>query len=397
MVQTLPWTGESAAYYMISNKAYRGLQLFLWLLIRKFKRLWPFEKKLQPLQIIIWDADADINEWRKKMSWFTPHSVECISVYNQVTYNNRCRYIHLVGDSNFLFHPRILLNINDAFIVDPDFYDITEVIHLCSIYDHLNTSENQKRLKAQSERNFLRLFQSSSDKNKCIIYGTGPSIRNWTEVPDDISTDALHIICNSIIKNDQFMDFVIPDIICLADPLFHFGYNDYSIAFRSKLMVRFKKNPFYIVMPNYHLSLFEFHYPETKDYLIGLTISDSYRIPSATDLSVKGTENILTFILLPFAASLCDNIFMLGFDGRDPAKNEIFWAHHSEYQFVKEKEGLYNQHPSFFRDRNYELYALKHSKSIDSLTNYLTIHKEKEIHLLHKTFISALEKFYHLT
>lgn len=121
------------------------------------------------------------------------------------------------------------------------------------------------------------------------------------------------------------------------------------------------------IMPEHHAFLFATHYPEFIDKIIGVKLKQQWNFQLDKDLSVKQTENIMTLLLLPIAATLSNNIHLLGFDGKSPDQTDYFWKHHNKFQYVELLKDIQAEHASFFEDRDFGLYSENHEKTISSI------------------------------
>ena len=195
-------------------------------------------------------------------------------------------------------------------------------------------------------------------------------------------------------KNDEFFEYIKnPDILCFADPVFHFGSSEYSAMFRDTTLNVAKKYTMYILIPYYSLPLLLFHYPKLKEYLIGIKFCNNINFPSKDKLKIKSTANILTGFVLPIASSIANEIYILGADGRKKDE-KYFWRHSKKAQFSDLMETAFNVHPSFFRDRLYSEYYSKHCRFLKKLIEYGE-KRGKRYYSLTKSFIPVLADRYY--
>ena len=243
------------------------------------------------------------------------------------------------------------------------------------------------------------------------IFGTGPSL-------DDVDgaefAKSFNIATNSMVNDSELLDTLNPSIIVASDPIFHAGCSSYAEEFRKSLIAAVKKYDAPFVFPSRDYKTYEYFLSEISDYLIGVPLlpvhslsrfaqeqavkhidrrADAYR---ATPLNMEMTEkfysvvtsNVMTFFLLPIAASLSDEIVGAGFDGRDPDDNEYFWAHSKKSQYTDQMDPIKECHPAFF-DIDYDEYYKTH---VDTLTTYLfqLEFAGKEFKLLTRSHIPCL-------
>jgi hypothetical protein len=276
----------------------------------------------------------------------------------------------VIHDWSVLEHSEIIKNSDKVYIIDPRFYSHTESTTLRSLFYNTLSSKEKRGFKEQSMKNFERMCKESREKNKAYCFATGPSFDTYGNYKFD--KKAFKIICNSIIKNKDFLDYIGgADLLVFADPVFHFGVSKYAAQFRQDVLEYIKLNPSYLIIPEFTVPLMSKHYPELKKYLIGVPVKvvDNYNFPSKKHFFVKNTANILTLFMLPIASTIADNIYIFGADGREK-KEKYFWKHSKTAQYKDKMSDAFNVHPSFFRDRDYEDYYGHHCELLEQLLQY---------------------------
>lgn len=302
----------------------------------------------------------------------------------QANYLSDTKMIHLISEREIQEHldnDHILLHQGDAFkkalirdrlyktdIIDPNFYSTTEAETIRRILNQSLTKEEKEAYFNKSLKRFNKLLLDHDSQDKAYCFASGPSFDKYKDY--EIDNNSFKVICNSIIKNEEFIQHIGgADLLVFADPVFHFSFNQYSETFRQDVLRYIKKTPSYIAIPDYVQPLLESLYPELEPYLIGIpAISPLFHIvgSSEEEFSVKGTGNILTLFMLPIAAAVANQIFILGVDGRK--KNETyFWQHSKTAQYHDKMKDAFETHPSFFRDRDYEGYYDDHLVQLETL------------------------------
>lgn len=230
-------------------------------------------------------------------------------------------------------------------------------------------------------------------KTKAYCHVTGPSFDNYRNYSFD--SDAIQIICNSIVKNIDFLHYINkPDILCFADAVFHFGTSEYAKQFRKNVEEVVEKYQCFVILPDTILPVFYFNYPKLRPFLIGIESKylGSFNFPKSKELWHFNTGNILSFLMLPIASSLVDRIFIFGADGRE-SNETYFWKHSSTAQYSGLMATVFEQHPSFFRDRDYNNYYDTHCDLLRKLIEYGEA-KGKVYKSLTPSFIPVLKSRY---
>ncbi|MBE0661412.1 MAG: hypothetical protein IH597_03005 [Bacteroidales bacterium] len=275
-------------------------------------------------------------------------------------------------------------------IIDSRFFSHTESLTYQRSYFKLLPHDRKQHLRDRSINNFRTLCNKLKNKRVGYCLLTGPSVNNVKSLP--VPDDAIKIICNSLVKNTALLEHLNgPDIITFADPVFHFGASDYAFAFRSSMIEVVRKYHSFVVVPEFTLPLILSWFPELENYVIGIeTVEGDFCLPASDRLSVKATDNILTMLMLPLAATFSDEIYIAGADGREE-KETYFWKFNPESQFDKEMKSVFKWHPSFFRDRNYNKYYHAHIHQLEEQIKWLE-DKGKSIQSLTSSMIPALAK-----
>jgi FkbM family methyltransferase len=275
----------------------------------------------------------------------------------------------LLHDSAKITEKIIDDNLDRVEITDPGYFGNIESCNyralLFSTMDKSEKSEFEKK----SKDNYSEFLKSVSGRNKAVCFTSGPSFDRYREFD---YTGMVKIICNSIVKNDEFLDFIEKsDLLVFADPVFHFGVSEYADKFRSDAVAVIKRYNTYVMVPDFAAPLLAGNFPEISDKIIGMPIkvNEGYNFPSAEKFYVKNTANILTLFMLPVASAVAEKIYVIGADGRKKGEN-YFWQHNKKAQYHDELETAKQCHPSFFRDRDYEDYYDEHIAIMEELINY---------------------------
>ena len=272
----------------------------------------------------------------------------------------------LIHRASSLLNPIIWPFFDKVFMVDNKFYSTMESTGFASLLQRTFNKEQVSKLNELSCNNFKKLLKLK--KEKSYVFLTGPSINEAYKY--DYS-NGLKIVCNSIIKDRDLMNHIKPDLLVFADPVFHFGPSKYAYKFREMMVEAVTDFDMLIAVPESYMPLLVSHFPQLNERIIGVKLLNSaqFMFPSEDCIAVKGTANILTLLMLPFASALSNCIILLGSDGRQKNEN-YFWKHNEKVQFNDLMETVFNTHPSFFRDRVYTDYYETHCNLMEDFMDY---------------------------
>lgn len=243
--------------------------------------------------------------------------------------------------------------------VDPGFRGVTELSNYGRVSRAAANPGTVTALRARSGDTFAQMLARFGGSRRVAVFGTGPTMRDVT--PDELDADVV-IACNSAVRDPDWIKLWNPQLIVFGDPVFHFGPSRYAAAFRDDLRKAVDIADSYLAIPGDYLPLLERHMPDLGDRVIGVEAvrTGSFLTPSLSRLAVARTANILTYLMLPFAAALGMEIAVAGCDGRDRGE-DYFWRHNKEGQYSDElMQSAQQAHPAFFHDRDYARYYDEH-------------------------------------
>lgn len=270
----------------------------------------------------------------------------------------------LLWDSASRLRPSLLRNLSKVEVVDPGYYSGVESYTWGAFTDRLREPTDGDR----ATELFRSLEDRREDFERAYVFATGPSLDRATDFEFD--DDELKVVCNSIVRNDDILDHIDPDVLVFADPVFHFGPSEYAATFREDAVETLETHDCIGFVPSRHRTLLAGHYPDLD--LVGLTGVDAEEplFPTAEDRRVMSTNNIMTWFMLPIASSLTDEVYILGADGREEDES-YFWEHNEDAQYDDElMKSAVDSHPSFFRDRVYTDYYEQHCETLSAFLEY---------------------------
>jgi len=211
---------------------------------------------------------------------------------------------------------------------------------------------------------FERLASQLGRRETAWVMATGPSVEGYRA---HSFKDSVVIVCNSVVLNDELMEFCKPSILVFADPIFHFGVSQYAGKFREVVEQRLATTSIQIVVPFKYYPLLVAKFPQYQDRIIGVPFEKvpRFNFDLTKSFHVKTTANILTLLLLPVATTFADRIRITGCDGRPLEENDYFWGHGKSVQINDKMENIQVVHPGFFAI-DYNEYYFEHCHTLEN-------------------------------
>jgi hypothetical protein len=215
-----------------------------------------------------------------------------------------------------------------------------------------------------------RLLDLRVDGGSAFVLGTGPS----ATTVDLTAVDAeIRIACNSAVRNRDLLEQYRPQVLCFADPVFHYGPSVYAATFRRDMLDAVQNHDLLVVSTSDWAMLLLANEPALAERMVVLRPEPRipYRLPTVTDTRVRRTMNILTIAMLPVAGALADIIEIAGCDGRKPDE-DYFWTHNRQVQYTDElMRSAFDAHPAFFRDVSYGGHYGLHTEHLEEVCTFL--------------------------
>ncbi len=252
---------------------------------------------------------------------------------------------------------------------------------------------NNRKLIKQSHKKLLQI-KNASKSNSILLIGSGP---NSKELESKDLDDVDIMICNSVVKDQEFLDKFPPRYIIFADPGFHAGPSRYVEEFHKSLIQTIEKFDSFVITvkrdahiiyeyipKKYHKNFLFIPYVKTnKKTMLNFNLTKKY--------FVAGTNNILTLLMLPVAFHLYENIFFAGFDGNPDKNKNYYWKHNSSLQFVSEMNSMEKAHTYYF-NKNKTDYDIYYDIHIKNLKNWFNL-RNLGTHKLYNLTTSNIELF----
>lgn len=295
--------------------------------------------------------------------------------------------ILLVWDASSLSSSSILRRLGRTWVVDPEYYSDTE----CNSHLYPLRVSRTECYRQHSVERFRALRDECADYKEAYVFATGPSLDRVFD--REIPERSVKVVCNSIVRNDDLLSHIQPDVLTFADPVFHFGPSAYAAQFRADAVRAIKEYDCWCVVSTPGDVLLEAHFPEIADRVIGISSQSrvsQFHFPASDNLWVRSTGNIMTRLMLPIASALADHIHLFGADGREENES-YFWKHSSIAQYDSLMNSAVQTHPSFFRDRLYTDYYERHIELLGELIEFGEAHG-KRYDSLTPSYIPALHE-----
>ena len=229
----------------------------------------------------------------------------------------------------------------------------TEYGTYCGALWKCTPERDQADVLRRSHEAFRRIAAATWAKgyDKAVVFGTGPSIDKAETF--DFSSCFTHV-CNTIVQDRDLIDHIDPDMISAGDVVSHFGVSAYAGRFRDDLRAVMRERDCAFLTTAQFGYLLWVHEPELRDRI--LLCDQGPAMPNFDLLSnwqLPGLDSVLNIHMLPTAATLFNEVFVLGCDGQnpDPSKNEDFWQHSARSQYHDLVDSGHRCHPTFAKHR----------------------------------------------
>lgn len=190
---------------------------------------------------------------------------------------------------------------------------------------------------------------------KINIFGTGPSL---SETFDNDYSNDFNFICNTIVKDRDFIKRNRPKLIVASDAHFHFSIHQYTKNFFDDLAwcMDYDAGAVFVTFDKFAFKA-RAMLPEFSDRIIGIPAGrKSYGYTLEHTFAVYPAESVVNMFMLPIASYLGDDISLHGFTGRSES-DSYFWAHSDRVQYVDQMAAVRTIHPAFFKDRDFKGYS----------------------------------------
>jgi glycosyltransferase involved in cell wall biosynthesis len=261
------------------------------------------------------------------------------------------------------------------------------------IYWRYLLSKTEKRLFIDEQHEKFCDYASRKElhiKKHAVVFGTGPSIDSAFEY--DFS-DSLTVVCNSIVQNKELLEHINPAFVTAGDAVSHFGVSSYAAKFRNDMIDKLSSMDLMYFGTATFGYLLTLHYPHLKSKIVLIEQhTDGPAYDFVSDFSAPKLDSTMNIHMLPIASTFCDDIFILGCDGKMPSKdNEDFWAHSKQTQYHNLVDSGHMCHPVFDIHRQANTYD-RHLDSVKSTLENGEKEYGKRYTSLKKSYIPSFSK-----
>lgn len=325
-------------------------KIAIWAIFRSFQL-----KNKKKFNSIYFDKDTE----KAEAKIYIPSNIETVKTIKKDT----LIIIKKVKASNIL---KRIFRMKNLRLADISFFLTSEASTNMRLWFYDFSSENDREgYKNISFKNLNKLVSLINTDKICLL-GTGPSFQKAVNV---FKTNNYIITCNSAIyENDLWEEK--KNILCFADPVYHFGKSTEALRFKSEVIKKFNNSKFFIVCPIECFPILKHSWGIDENFIIGLSRDKKSKYKNINNefIYIKKTSNILTEFMLPLATMISKNIYLGGFDGRE-VNEENFWKYSKTTdQNIEQHQ---SQHPSFFQDRDMEKYYVSHLAILEKQINEL--------------------------
>jgi hypothetical protein len=240
----------------------------------------------------------------------------------------------------------------------------------------------------------LRLLKETTDSDDVLLIGSGPNSKQLLE-KDNTFSDVM--VCNSVIKDSNFMKKYKPKYVVFGDPAWHSGPSKYVQEFKKTLAQTIDEYNSTIITVERDAHIIKEYMPENyhKNFIfipnVKTDTKSNLNYNFRKNFFVAGTNNILTLLMLPVSFYLYKNIFFAGFDGNPDKEKTYFWKHNPSLQFGNEFTSMEQTHPHIF-DRGNMDYGFIYESHLDKLSQWFSDENTKN-HNLKNLTDSHMEPF----
>lgn len=227
---------------------------------------------------------------------------------------------------------------------------------------------NSKHFVKESHIKFIEI-ENSAKTNSVLLIGSGPNAKKLnTENLENFDV----MVCNSIIKDQKFLEDFPPKYVVFGDPSFHSGPSNYVEEFQKSLIQTLEKfNPTVITVKR-DAHIINEYIPKKyhKNFIFIPYVKSDQKTKQNYNLTnnfyVAGTNNILTLLMLPVAFCLYKNIYFAGFDGNPSKEKDYYWKHNNSFQYTSKMSSIEMAHPFIFNKKqiDYDWYSETHTNNL---------------------------------
>lgn len=276
--------------------------------------------------------------------------------------------------------------------VATDDEEAAEYGRYCDLIWRYFKSDKEKKQIIQNSYNLFAKRAIEIKKNNWktgCVFGTGPSLETAKEF--DFS-NCVSVVCNSIVQNKDLLAHIKPQFVTAGDVVSHLGVSLYAEVFRKDLVGYLKSSEaYYLTTAPFGYLLLEQCSEIAHKVILVEQQTDEQNFDLTQLFCLPKLDSTFNIHMLPIIHTFCDNIFILGCDGKSKTRsNEDFWAHAQEAQYFDLVDTGHKCHPTFAINRKKNTYNRYQDSVIHSVVEGQKRHG-KRYYTLQQSYIDALE------
>lgn len=350
-----------------------------------FSYLTPLQEDAEQISsVLLWPPlECDNTDLYEKINWFAPDRIKFFLHRDEnvkLDFNDNVEEYSLEKEIDICYQVDAIFvydmdKLNEyinqfkdkLYIVDPRFFDAIETMNWSVLYYLSFSKEERKQYHNKSVETYKNIKEEAKKYKKSNVFCSGPSI---CELNTEAYCEEFNIICNSMVKDDEYMKLIRPNILCFADINYYFSPTLYGKKFFSDVVKRYKEYNYYLVVWTRMMPLLLWHFPMFENKVVGMRFSkDKYQMCNEENLCALNGANILTAIMLPIASGLFDEIGIFGATGRSQTI-DYFWNHNDRTQYKDLIHTVFEMYPSWIEARDYEDYYDRHCEFLRGFIEY---------------------------
>ena len=123
------------------------------------------------------------------------------------------------------------LDKENKILIDPNYHFNDEADQIAALQYTISPEEGRRTIWEISRVKYSEFLTRWMGVESAYLYLTGPTIETVLLPP--VNRNAIHIICNSIVKNTILLQKIRPDVLMFSDPAYHLGISKYATSFRA--------------------------------------------------------------------------------------------------------------------------------------------------------------------
>jgi hypothetical protein len=174
---------------------------------------------------------------------------------------------------------------------------------------------------------FLDAVRRRPDSGRCNVYGGGYSL---FDLADDAIPPGVAVLCNAVITQHDLIRRVDPVAVAITDPLLA-GCSRYGEMFRDELVRFMATTDAWVFTLNLYAPYYRAILPEdSRARVVGMPVRygdfppETVNLDFAAEFVCVDSWNVVTTLSIPLATTIADEVGLLGLDGIDPARPDVY-------------------------------------------------------------------------